>query len=189
MAAAVHFVRVDDLRTTRTVRHTLIRFREAPEPRRSRSRPMKKSLPFIVLALGVLYAASSLGALRNPTKYTEFDIVGFGKLPVVTNGRVKPLDTVARTSLLLFQGRQSVAIPGLPEQGFFEKLRSRFSAPQRRSVTPTEWLLDVVFHPEKADTYRTFEIVHPELLSVFGLQPEDGDGNKRFSFSQLQKSV
>jgi ABC-type transport system involved in cytochrome c biogenesis permease subunit len=135
---------------------------------------MKKYVPFVVLVLGVLYAASSLGALRNPSKHTDFDIVGFGKLPVVTNGRVKPLDTVARTSVLLFQGRQSVAVPG---------------ESKRRSITPTEWLLDVVFHPAKADTYRVFEVVHPELLSLFQLQPEDGDGKKRFSFSQLQKSL
>ena len=74
---------------------------------------MKKIIPFVVLALGVLYIASSVGALRNPSKHSDFDIVGFGKLPVVTNGRVKPLDTVARTAILLFQGRQRVAIPEL----------------------------------------------------------------------------
>ncbi|HYD84340.1 MAG TPA: hypothetical protein VEA63_09810, partial [Opitutus sp.] len=74
---------------------------------------MKKLFPWIVLAIGVLYAASSFRALRNPSEHTAFDIVGFGQLPVVTNGRVKPLDTVARTSILLFQGRQRVAIPEL----------------------------------------------------------------------------
>jgi ABC-type transport system involved in cytochrome c biogenesis permease subunit len=150
---------------------------------------MKKILPFVVLVLGVLYAASALRAPRNPTKHTAFDIVGFGQLPVVVNGRVKPLDTVARTSVLLFQGRQSVAIPGLPEQSFSERLGSRFSRAERRTITPSEWLLDVLFQPEKADTYRTFEIVHPELLAIFNLQPEDGDGKKRFSFTQLQKSL
>ena len=138
---------------------------------------MKKILPFVVLALGILYVASSLGALRNPSKFTDFDIVGFGKLPVVTNGRVKPLDTVARTSILLLQGRQRVAVPEQSE------------ASPRSSITPTEWLLDVVFNPEKADNYRVFEIVHPELLSVFSLQAEDGDGKKRFSFNQLQAAL
>ncbi|HTO03057.1 MAG TPA: cytochrome c biogenesis protein CcsA, partial [Opitutus sp.] len=138
---------------------------------------MKKILPFVLLALGVLYVASSVSALRNPSKHTDFDIVGFGKLPVVTNGRVKPLDTVARTAILLFQGRQRVAIP------------ESMATAERSSITPAEWLLDVVFNPEKADQYRTFEIVHPELLSVFSLQPEDGDGKKRFSFNQLEPAL
>ena len=32
-----------------------------------------------------------------------------------------------------------------------------------------EWLLDVLYRPKVADTYQTFEIVHPDVLALFNL--------------------
>ncbi|MEO6245125.1 MAG: cytochrome c biogenesis protein CcsA, partial [Opitutaceae bacterium] len=96
-----------------------------------------------------------------------FDVVGFSRLPVLLNGRMKPLDTVARASLLQLQGRQAVLTP------------------DGRKPLPIEWLLDVTFRPELADTYKTFEIVHPDLLALFDLKTDDGQGGKRFAYNQL----
>ena len=124
---------------------------------------MKRLLPFLVLLLGALYLASPL---LRPTK-SDFDLDGFGRIPVVANGRTKPLDSVARNTLLLLQGRQRVVTP------------------DGTSLTPNAWLLDVFFRPDRADTYQHFEIVNPGLLDVFGLTIEDGDGKKRFSYRQL----
>ena len=116
---------------------------------------MKKILPLAALVLAILMVASSL---RPPKNTTEFDIVGFSQLPVVTNGRTKPLDTVARTSLLVLQGRQRVSSPNVrdPLVG-----------------SPAEWLLDVCFRPEKADTYPTFAIDNGELLNLLGKTEDD----------------
>src|SRR5688572_30379249 len=124
---------------------------------------INKSISYSILALGVIYLAM---ALFPPAPKTPFNIEGFGRQPVLLNGRIKPMDTVARTSLLMFQGRQRVATPG-------------------GTITPTEWLLDVLYRPKLADTYQVFEIVHPDLLALFGLTPENGAGKKRFSFDQL----
>ena len=125
---------------------------------------MKKLFPLSVLLLGVVYLAI---ALFPPKPKGEFNLDGFGRLPVLLNGRLKPLDTVARTTLLMMQGRQRVTVPG------------------GRSITPVEWLLDTLYRPRVADTYQIFEIVHPDVLALFGLVPENGAGNKRFSFDQL----
>jgi len=129
---------------------------------------MKKYLPLIALLLAVGYVAGSLRAPKNPT---AFDVVGFSKLPVLVNGRVKPVDTVARSSLLQLQGRQTV------------------TTPDNRSLLPIEWLLDVVFRPEIADTFQTFEIVDPDVLALLDLKAEDGAGEKRFSLKQIQPKV
>ena len=59
------------------------------------------------------------------------------------------------------------------------------TAPDGRSLTPAEWLLDVLYRPKVADTYQTFEIVHPEVLALFSLTNADGAGGKRFSAQQL----
>lgn len=104
---------------------------------------MKRWLPLLVLVLAAGWLASSL----RPQKSTgAMDLVAFGRLPVLVNGRLKPIDTVARTSLLMLQGRQRVSDPTVPEP---------FVA------TPAEWLADVLFHPAKADTYPTFRLVQP----------------------------
>ncbi|MEY4938842.1 MAG: hypothetical protein RIQ93_577, partial [Verrucomicrobiota bacterium] len=110
--------------------------------------------PLAVVLLGLGAVVKSLAPTRNSGK---FDIVGFGKLPVLANGRVKPLDTLARSTLLQLQGRQPVRSVNA-------------SAPLVSS--PTEWLLDVVFRPEQADTYPTFAIDNPDLLTLLGKTDE-----------------
>jgi ABC-type transport system involved in cytochrome c biogenesis permease subunit len=129
---------------------------------------MKRWLPLSVLLLAVITVAYTLRPSRNQS---DFDLVGFGRLPVLVNGRIKPFDTVARTSLLVLQGRQRVTLPN------------------GTAISPVEWLLDVTTRPELADAYQTLEIVHPDLLTLFGVTPADGAGGKRFSFEQIKTHV
>lgn len=124
---------------------------------------MKRIIPLLVLLLGAVYLASPF---FKKTK-SDFDLDAFGRIPVVANGRTKPLDSVARNTLLLLQGRQRIVTPA------------------GASLTPNQWLLDVFFRPEIADTYQHFEIVNPGVLDVFGLTPEQGAGNKRYAYTQL----
>jgi len=113
----------------------------------------KRLIPWLVLILGVGYL---LGPLFKKQPAAAFDLDGFGRLPVLVNGRLKPMDTVARTTLLILQERQRV---GSPLTGNFVE-------------SPSEWLLDVVFRPEIADTYPVFAIDSPELLSLLGFSEE-----------------
>ena len=129
---------------------------------------MKRFLPLTVLILAVLGIGATLLAPRNPG---EYDLNAFSKLPTLVNGRIKPLDTVARTTLLMLQGRQ------------------RVTTPNGRTLTPTEWLLDVLYRPDVANGYQTFEIVNPDVLAMLNLTAETGAGNKRFSFDQIVPSV
>jgi ABC-type transport system involved in cytochrome c biogenesis permease subunit len=126
---------------------------------------MKKSLFPALVTLGALVAVAF--TLRTPRNTGDYDVVAFSRLPTLVNGRLKPLDTVARTTLLLTQGRQ------------------RITAPDGHTLATGEWLLDVLFLPKVADTYQTFEIVHPEVLALFNLATTDGAGGKRFSAQQL----
>ena len=117
------------------------RDRRGPIPDR-----MKKLVPLLALVFAIGFAAKSL----RPAKHeSPFDIAGFSQLPVLVNGRLKPLDTVARSSLLQLQGRQRVSSPTI-------------SAPLVSA--PIEWLIEVMFRAEKADTFPTFAIDNPDLL-------------------------
>jgi ABC-type transport system involved in cytochrome c biogenesis permease subunit len=125
-------------------------------------------LPFIVLALGAVYLASTL---REPRLKTEFDLNDLGRVPVLVNGRIKPLDTVARTSILTIRGNQSI------------------KKPDGTYITPIEWLADVLFAPGKADTYKIFLIENHEVLDLLDLKVDDGDGKKRFSYEQMRPKL
>ncbi len=147
---------------------------------------MKRFLPLLAL-LGALGFA--LSTLRPPEEHTPFDTSGFGRLPVLANGRIKPLDTVARSALLQLQGRQSVIKPDAPDLSFTATLSDLFLHGGKQYYAahpaPTEWLLDVLFASDRSDTYQTLAIDNPDVLALFNLKPQDGLGNRRFSFSQL----
>lgn len=151
---------------------------------------MKKVFPLLVLLLGVAYLASSLRPQKNET---AFDLAGFGRLPVLANGRNKPLDTVARSSLLQLQNRQRISDP---------------VATAEFPATPIAWLADVFFVPEKADTYPTFRIDSPEVRTLMGISEDDAkisyesgvkqtfalfgflpSSRSRFTFKQLEPKL
>ncbi|HEU5079983.1 MAG TPA: cytochrome c biogenesis protein CcsA [Opitutaceae bacterium] len=108
---------------------------------------MKKLFPWIVFLAGLAFVASGLFQRHEKS---EFDLDGFAHIPILVNGRIKPLDTVARVTLLGSQDRQTVYLA------------------DKTQIHPVEWLLDVAFRPEKADTYPTFKIDNPELLTLIG---------------------
>jgi cytochrome c-type biogenesis protein CcsB len=108
---------------------------------------MKKLFPWAVFLGGLAFVAS--GLFPSHTK-SAYDLESFAHIPILVNGRIKPLDTVARTTLLGSQDRQTVYLKDKTE------------------LTPVEWLLDVAFRPEKADTYPTFKIDNAELLTLIG---------------------
>jgi ABC-type transport system involved in cytochrome c biogenesis permease subunit len=129
---------------------------------------MKRYFPILILVLGALYVASTLRPPGNPR---EFDVVGLGRLPALSNGRIKPLDTVARTTLLTLKGSQVL------------------STPEGRELTPDEWLADVIFAPDKADTYRHFRVDHQEVLDLLNLTAAQGDDKKYFSYTQIRPKL
>jgi len=116
---------------------------------------MKRLIPLLALLFGLGVVLSSLWIPASPS---GFDLTGFGRLPVLVNGRIKPLDTVARTSLLVLQNRQRVSDP---------------TNPVPLAESPDAWLADVLFNPAKADDYPTFKIDSPEVQELLGIMPAD----------------
>jgi ABC-type transport system involved in cytochrome c biogenesis permease subunit len=119
-----------------------------------------KSLPWIAGLLALAFVL--LGALpARPVR--GFDMDGFGRLPVLEGGRVKPLDSVARNALLLIRNQQSFRFEG-------------------RRIGPDEWILDVLFRPGVADAQPIFVINDPDVLGLIGVRQSS---NRYFSFESL----
>ena len=99
---------------------------------------MKKRMPWIIIGVFALWM---LGALRVPRdKEGTWAIQEFGKLPVISNGRFQPLDSLARNSLAQLREKQRANLEPWKSWWEFPKI---MSAP--------EWLMQVMMAPKQAD--------------------------------------
>jgi ABC-type transport system involved in cytochrome c biogenesis permease subunit len=122
---------------------------------------MKKIIYLIVFGIAALVL---LGGLRSSKVDSDFDLEAFAELPVQVGGRVKPLDSVARNTLLILSARQKV----VTDEGV--------------TLSPIEWFLDLTMRPERADTYPVFKIEFPDDLGLSGLAEQ---GQRYYSFNEL----
>jgi len=97
----------------------------------------------------VVFIVLGLAAFRQTTPHGQL-----GSVPVQANGRIQPLDTLARESLLLLSGKSTV--PG----------------PEDRALDALDWLVAVVTDPVMADALPVFRIVHPEVLTLVAASSE-----------------
>ncbi len=136
-----------------------------------------KILPWCFLAL----FASEIIAVFAPKKDGVMHVREFGRLPVLMNGRVQPMDSVGRNTLLQIRSTGDVPLEIVPSWKFWHH-------PQK--LKSTEWLLEVFYKPELADTRPIFLIHHPDLLSELNLTEKgiDNSGLRYYTFDQL-KSV
>ena len=112
---------------------------------------------------GILAVVAVVFALLPPGRVRGFDVEKFGRMPVLEGGRVKPLDSVARNTLLMIRGKQT-----LPSEG--------------RMIGPDEWVLDLLFRPGVADKQPVFVINDPDVLGLMGLAQSS---NRYYSFDTL----
>ena len=119
----------------------------------------------LIYSLIVLLVAVILwGGLRSAKSDSDFDIEAFAELPVQVGGRIKPLDSVARNTLLVLSGRQKVVTT------------------EGATLTPIQWFIDLTMRPELADTYPIFKIEFPDDLGLAGLAKQ---GERYYSYNDL----
>ena len=122
---------------------------------------MKKIIYLIVYGIATLVI---MGGLRSSKVDSDFDLAAFAELPVQVGGRIKPLDSVARNTLLILSGRQKV----VTDEGL--------------TLSPIQWFIDLTMRPEVADTYPIFKIEFPDDLGLVGLAEQ---GQRYYSFNEL----
>ena len=135
-----------------------------------------KIVLWLLIILGIYFsflpnrfATSSIldFAKSEPEVPTEsFDLEGFSRIPVLRGGRVKPIDSVARNTLLVLRNKRTA----LDEQG--------------NKVPAINWFAEVLFNPVQADKLKTFLIDHDQVLGLLG-KKLSVDG-KFFSYNELE---
>lgn len=121
----------------------------------------------VALSLGALALLSKpLTAPATPAAAADaFDLARLGQLAVLDGGRLKPLDTLARNTLILTRSKQTA----LDSQG--------------QPVPAIEFLARLFFEPAAAAEYPIFRLDNPDLLDLVG-QPNDQ--TTHLSYSQLR---
>ncbi len=122
--------------------------------------PSKKSALTKILNLSLLILFV-LG-FQN-VKANELDFSEMSKIPVLDEGRKKPLDTYARALLLQFSGKSR-----------YEKMPA------------IEWLAKLLFDPESTQDDKVFMVNSMEVIQALGL---DLETSRRFSYSQLEAGL
>ena len=131
----------------------------------------------------ILFAVEIASALLVTRKDKSFAVSEFARLPLIFNGRVQPMDSLARNSLLQIRGITEVPLEGNGSDrawGAWEELRAQggdlterrwyqFSKHPKK-LKPSEWLLEVMANPKQADDRYIFVINHPDLRGLLKLE-------------------
>jgi ABC-type transport system involved in cytochrome c biogenesis permease subunit len=128
------------------------------------SSKLTQVFPWAMLAVFVLYLVSGLPVRSGDS---EFDYQAFGRLPVSYQGRIQPLDSVARNSLMIISGRQTVTLHGKEDR------------------PAIEWLVSTMAEPKSADLHQVIRIDHPDIKGLLGFPTE----KKLFSIESLRQNA
>jgi len=120
-------------------------------------------IPWAAAGLFFLWFAGSFAPLKP---VDGFEMKAYAALPVLNAGRVKPVESLARNSLLLLSGKQTLRLDG-----------------GRKSADA--WLLDVMFKKEAADAHKVFKIDDPDVLGLLGKEQTA----RYYSFKDLEPSL
>ncbi len=112
---------------------------------------IQRTAYWCLVGLAVLIVAGRLWPRSHDSQGIDLDRIG--AIAVSDEGRIKPLDTVARSSLLLLSGKQSVNVAG-------EKLQA------------IEWLLEVFARSDESLSLPVFRVDHPDIKALLGVANE-----------------
>jgi ABC-type transport system involved in cytochrome c biogenesis permease subunit len=128
--------------------------------------------PCLMLVMAMWF----FGSLRTPPD-KDFAFAQFGQLPVTANGRVQPIDSLARNALLQLREKQTLNLE--PWKEWYEK---------PKIIPATEWLANVMMNPVVADGWPCFRVDNPDLISFLKLPEKNSaqhcDG-KHYSWNQF----
>jgi len=120
---------------------------------------------FLLLLLFLLLSTAPAQAMMEAQVQSlqPLEYCAFGEIPVLHEGRVKPLASFARAYLLAFSGKS--ALPGMGA---------------------TAWLAETLFDPEKAYERPIFNIANPDVTDALSLPWREGH---RYSFDEISGGI
>jgi ABC-type transport system involved in cytochrome c biogenesis permease subunit len=144
---------------------------------------MKKTTPLTRLLPPILTLVMAVWFLcqMRPPRDADFAFSKFAKLPVVFNGRMKPMDSLARNSLLQINEMQTLDL---------EPWKSPLK--NHQTIPAIQWLANVMMNPQTADHWPVFRVDNPDLIAFLKLPDRDPvrqvDG-EHYSWNQIAPAL
>ena len=110
---------------------------------------IKKLAPILFGLFSILLVF--MGLFKNPYKDQKVNFKALAQLPVVHNGRIKPLDTFARNNLKLVTDRQD------------------FKDSTGKRQPALRWYMDVVSESDDSRQHPVFRVEHDGVLTLLKL--------------------
>lgn len=118
---------------------------------------MKNTIFFILLSL--IFGAS----VEGKSTTAKLSYKSFSRIPVLAEGRIKPLDTFARTNLLLVHEKSSL-----------------------KKMSAIEWLAELLLDPPTAYQRKIFKIRNSDVIKALSLE---SDPSHNYSFIEVSSAV
>jgi ABC-type transport system involved in cytochrome c biogenesis permease subunit len=115
---------------------------------------------------GALIALGLMGLMTTTPSHaaaTTIQWQEFGALPILDHGRLKPIDTMARSTLEILSGRDQLG-----------------------DLSATEWLAGVVFNPASSTDQPVFRILNPAVRDTLDLAGRPGN---RYSAREVLPAI
>ncbi|MFG0300470.1 MAG: cytochrome c biogenesis protein CcsA [Phycisphaerales bacterium JB047] len=106
-------------------------------------------VPIVVGLVGLLIAFS--GLLRPPPP-SDLDTSGFARLPVSSGGRIKPMDTAARSMMMVAGGKQ-------------------IATSDEGDISAVCFMIDLIAKPENITGVPLVRVDHPDVLALIEKSP------------------
>lgn len=141
-----------------------------------------RTLAWCFVALVGLSAAVYLmmGLASRAEGPKDFHLEEFGRLPVADHGRVKPIDTLARVSLMILSGRQEWEDAEEKKQPAITWLLDVMTAPSRQQPAADRPI------PGDSRNVKAYRIDDPAVRKMLNLT---GKGGSVFSFQEIYEAA
>jgi ABC-type transport system involved in cytochrome c biogenesis permease subunit len=129
---------------------------------------LKKFLEYtFILIILFIYPANVIPEAEKTenkkSSIKDLDYSELSKIPILHEGRIKPLDTFARVHLLIFSGKSSL--------------------PNSSAI---EWLIELLLDHQNADNQKIFKINNTDMLNALEL---DKTPSHKYSFNDVEESL
>ena len=133
---------------------------------------MKRLMQSLRVISFVVFAAALTCSAAGLESYKKWDpevVKIFEAMPVQEEGRLKPMQTVARYKLMRINNSK--------------RLRFEVSG-EKVKVSAAEWLMDCLFRPEVAKKMPIFKVNNPAVIEAIGVTPHNSP-RERYSYEEI----
>jgi ABC-type transport system involved in cytochrome c biogenesis permease subunit len=140
---------------------------------------LPKYFPLLVV---LILGGWAIGKWRTPSAESGgMDLYAAGKLPIMYQGRAKPLDTLARQTMCVMSNRQTTRVV-VPNDKITLAMKL-FGDGETKAEPAIKWLLDTIAKAPRGEQHRIIRIDNTDVLNTLGLEPRQGF---RYSIDEIR---